>query len=1101
MSTDYTLGMFDDVESDTDTPQPEKQVSLETTPLSLPKRTAREKRDNFVGLDTIEGFGSNLLDASVGNLGNFIGNEIAELIEISKTNDRQNFKSEEGAPITDYTNTLPRNVVSRFVNPRQYEGVENIDLNLFNFENDPDRRVNIARGTGEKLAADGGYQKYVEAAGTGAGFMTTFTAINLAVAARLAKDPLQVKRIFRELQTGAKDAKEALSQAPAAMIANYFKKPSSAATLDVVLGGAGGIGDKIERDTFDTSTGAGFTAGTFTPLIVTALAAKTYNFSPIRYGVEKTTNFLGGAFSRVKDAYARYRDPNVKASEQTSKQAQLARTNIAKEIGAAVKANPKNVEQTKEIEKAINKNLEESLPEAQIPGPDDTPPFQLTIAEQTLDPVLLGQQARLVREGTDEFRANAQRLELFEKGVENFRYNTFGGDLLDDTPAFVINTTTKRNEQVLKRMKGEIAETESIIKDTIPALIPDFDKAVAGGTVRDTIIGAREFNVKRMDKVAEDLGINTADPVAPASRVETAQKEITKTILQSEGEKALSYEGTNKLITRFLDYKGTLTFQDWKAFRDDVGSELGKAISFNNIRAMKELFSFKTILQNLAEKNTAGEGFASITKKLAKFNTIYGREHTNLFEQSASVQIRQKGSGSAEGLPVYVTPDEKVLDTFLANTNTMNEFLKLAELNPEMLIPMRSQILNRIAIASRGVKEEVNITGLNNHLNKYKEVYKASGLFPEGQNNTEILTQASNRLSDLNNRKTIIESNKVVRALGDAYTGATTIDDAFETALNSPRNFSDWVKFVKKASKQSETDLEPAFRQVIVKKIFDKVAKDPSLSFSKVLQDLEPILLGKFGTGNPDTGIGLGVKTGKTSYYGFSEKHVEDIKLLSRISDLQVVLNAQNKLTPEVGVTDTITEALAGKFGMTLPSLTSLTRSLQESRIGSRFYVWYIGTRALNAQNKIAQDALIKEAIKDPKVAKLLTSTVLPEGPTVSQTKDLQGVLFRIGSDYGVSKAIGNPSNLEPPPEKTIEIPAGSMTAPPPEKRDTGGSLYLEQSQAPTPVSPPASVPNNSYASSQNKPSLGIEELFPFDSTSAAIAKRRNPNQGIQSIL
>ena len=134
MSTDYTLGMFDDVESDTDTPQTEKQVSLETTPLSLPKRTAREKRDNFVGLDTIEGFGSNLLDASVGNLGNFIGNEIAELIEISKTNDRQNFKSEEGAPITDYTNTLPRNVVSRFVNPRQYEGVENIDLNLFNFE-------------------------------------------------------------------------------------------------------------------------------------------------------------------------------------------------------------------------------------------------------------------------------------------------------------------------------------------------------------------------------------------------------------------------------------------------------------------------------------------------------------------------------------------------------------------------------------------------------------------------------------------------------------------------------------------------------------------------------------------------------------------------------------------------------------------------------------------------------------------------------------------------------------------------------------------------------------------------------------------------------
>jgi hypothetical protein len=1076
---------------------------------SVPKRNVRDKQDNYPLIDTVEGFGSNMLDAGLGSIANLVYNEITKSIENVQQYASSNINP-DGTFKENFEDKSNRNVFSPYLNPRQYENIEYVSL----FSDDPDKRIMIARGVGDKIKAEGGFQKYIESGGSAAGYMAQFSAINLAIAKKLSKDPAIIRRITAELQAGAKDFWSALGQAPQAMIQNYLKTPASAIALDVGIGATGGFGDQAERDITgrEQTTGIGFFAGSLSPFILTAAALKSYNYSPIRFTAEKVKEYTSGFLQRSKDAYSRYTDPKVKASQQTSKQAKIARAESGKQIVKAIEEGERTgrVQQARTVEQQINKSLEEGIPEANIPGADDNP-FRFTVAEQTFDPLLVATERKVIGRMTpDEIRANEKRLQQFENGVENFKQNTFGDDdILDSGIGYVIDPSRNNVEQLLSKVDDAIGAASATIKNTVPSLNPKYSAATAGAEVRQTIIGAREASIKRMDEIADDLGINKLDPVAPNSRVVTAQNKIKNQILTSEGEASLSYAGTNDLIKRFLDFKGNLTFQDWKAFRDDVGSEINKVLGFGNQpRQLRDLFSFSKVLDELAANNTKGEGFRSANKALQKFNEIYGREHINVFERGVAVRLRSKDQGSIEGAPVYVTADEAVLDSFLANTTTAKEFLKLAENNPELYIAMGSQIDNRIAQSAMNLDNTVNVRNLNNHLNKNKEVYELIGTTPGLGDNRKILTLASTRHADLQNRRKKIETNSVVRALINEFKGSKTLDQAFDTAMQSPRNFTDWIRRVKKAEKEAGVDLQPAFRQMVIQKIMQKVQPDKNEivkygAFIQELEKLKPILLGvrrERKTLQFDENQKMLVSGKKQKTFGFDKEHMDNLEMLFAMSEMQNTLKVQGKLAYGKGIepSEGFTEKILNQFGFTPAGLTSLTRSLQESRVGLPFFLIYTTGRTLSAQNKIAQDALIKEAILYPEVAKLLTSKIAPQGPTPKQTKDLESVLFRIGSDYTTSKTIDE-TFLEPAGSPTIEIPTPTKVQPP-EQKPQPDSVYLknmetsQRSPAPMPTSTPV-------ASNQPRQNLGIEELFPFDSTSAAIAKRRNANQGIAGLV
>ena len=1043
--------------------------------ISLPIRNVREQTsedqitDFFV--DTTENYLSNVAEASLGSIANVVQNEINRAREDVSQYSSENINP-DGTFKEDFTGTLPRNIGSRFFNPRQYENIEYL------FPPESNMGFNIALGSGQKLAATSDFQKYVASAGQGTGFMLNFTALNTLIARKLSKVPEVQQRMLAELQAGAPTAWMAFKQAPAGMIAPYITNPGRAAAYDIGLGSLGGIGAQVEKDLYGTDTGIGFAAGTLSPLVITPMMVAAYGTASqnisgkiVRGGID----FLTGTFGRIKDSYVRYRDPTIKPSEQTSKSALDAKSKLGKQLKTAIDENPENVRIAREVEETIQK----SMPEAQVAGPDDAVPARLTIAERTRDPVLLKTERKILQEATpEEVRINNARIDEFNEGVENFKFNTFSGNTFEDAPPFVINTVTKRNEQLLKKISKEKDMRDAELESAIPQYFPAYtlgEGAARGADVRNTVIGMREVARQQMDDLAETLGINTLDPVAPASRIATAQKNIEKQILQQEGTKALSYEGVNPLIKRFLEFKGNLTFQDWKAFRDQIGNEIGKAVNFGNGRAQQDLFAFRELMDTLAR------GYGSTNKKFEKFNEQYAKQFTNVFDQGGVFQIMQKGRGSVPDAPVYETPDEAVIGTFLENTTRMKEFLKLAEINPALYTDLRGAILNRIAMASKALNGgKVDVVSLNNHLTKNQEVYAQSGVFPEARSSIDTLQVTSQRVADLTNRAKAINKNRVVKAIQQAHESGN-LDDAFNVAMQSPRNMMTWIKQVKRAGQESGVDLEPAFREVIMEKLIAR--KPEGMAFTKYLDQVKPVLTGQL----------------KGKKFGYTEQHVEDLRMLAAMSDISDYLKIQQSTGQGIGIPPGIIEFFTRKLGMSPAQVTSLTRAVKESRISKAFFAVFTASRAFSAANNNQKRAILKEAMNNPDTARKLME-VSPNGvPTVSQEKFMEALLFRNGAQYGVAKATGQTQAVEPIPEETVEIDT-KLTKPPElpvEKVDPNKSLYLETSQrspAPTPTPTPV-------ASNQPRQNLGIEELFPFDSTSAAIAKRRNANQGIAGLV
>ena len=1023
--------------------------------------------------DAATGFPANVLDASVGVIADSVLNQVFKGIEFAQTNDPANRGEGEEADINvDYTGTQPRNVVSRFLNAEGYADTEKL--------------LGLNYGVGEKLADTRGVQGYIDAAGTGAGFMNQFTLINFALANKLGKNPEQVSRMMAQLSAGAPSAWAAFKQVPAMMIAPYLTNRSTAAIVDTVLGAGGGIGQKAEIDLTGQNTGAGFLVGSFSPIVVPATMYMAYKAAAKSF-IGKGIGFVGDKFSgywgRIKDARARELDPSVKASDQTSPEATKAAVRLGTKFTEATEANPKNLARASEVERLVNENKELVSP---YPRQQDDP-FNLTIAERTQDSTLLKTQEKIQRQNVgEEVRVNDARLSKLDDAVQNFRYLHFSADLLEDTPTFVVNTVKDRREQLLNRITNEKTQKEGILKLGLEGYYPNYhvgDRAKAGANARVTVMEARANASKQMDDLAVKLNINTADPVAPASRMVTAKKTLRKSVLQAEGESALSYESVNPLVKKFLDFDGNLTFQDWKVFRENVGTEMGKMLKFGASTQVKDLFSLREALDVLAR------GYGKTNKNFEKYNETYRKEFISPFDQSTVHQVMVKNRGSTKETPVYVMHDELVLESFAKNTTTAREFVTIAEKNPTLYADMRGSVLNKLARVSVGNDGKVNLNALNLAITKDQDVFDILGVLPEIKNSQQILSKVSERVAGLNSRKKKIHDNRVIKALNKA-TDSGNLEQAFSNVLSSPRDFVDWQRQVRLAGKEAGVDLEPAFREVIVTRMMND--KNMQGTMAERFEQLKPILMGQ-------------VKGPDKKSFGFSPEHIKNLQSLTTLLDMQSLLAQQKGLGKGLQLEPSTLEKFGKKAGFSVSGLTSLWRSLQESRISKPFFASYIFGRAFSAQNKIQQEALMKEAIERPEFAKILMSMTTELGAaTKTQTQAMRDGLFRIGTFYGLGKVTGQAEKTEPAAITTSPTsafdPIDAKLSPPSEFKNSPPPVYpylgsgVEKN--PTPVNS-----GNSYGSNQNKPNLGIEELFPFDSTSAAIAKRRNPNQGIQSIV
>lgn len=208
---------------------------------------------------------------------------------------------------------------------------------------------------------------------------------------------------------------------------------------------------------------------------------------------------------------------------------------------------------------------------------------------------------------------------------------------------------------------------------------------------------------------------------------------------------------------------------------------------------------------------------------------------------------------------------------------------------------------------------------------------------------------------------------------------------------------------------------------------------------------------------------------------------------------------------------DDLMSRFASKVGTSVAGASTRFVALQEGRIGTKAAAAYFLTRGLSARSAARADALFKEMMFNPEVAKLLVK----EAPTqFSITQDTNRKINSILFNMGVLPTIRQVTGEQSPAEdykiefpKAFELPENdeqSSVSPnilPPVNANQVAAVSPSTASSSIPSSAstlaPAPVANTQQANTQT---ASASELFPFDPTLAAIERRQNAKQGIMSV-
>ena len=309
------------------------------------------------------------------------------------------------------------------------------------------------------------------------------------------------------------------------------------------------------------------------------------------------------------------------------------------------------------------------------------------------------------------------------------------------------------------------------------------------------------------------------------------------------------------------------------------------------------------------------------------------------------------------------------------------------------------------------------------------------------------------------------------KALIKAIANAENTDEPLkilDNALKNPKLLKELKNSVtKSADGFSQEELLQSFRATMTERLLNKApnALENPLGFKKFLVNNETIM-----------------------NQAFDKSHVDNMYLVA--DALERVLKTGFEGGRGLGQDDIIT-AVTTNLGTSPAGISNRFIAVQEGRLGPRAAILYVVSRAFRATSSARTDALFREMMFDPEIAKMLTaegSTNLSIPPQVQRR--LNAFLFQLGVDYNEIDATerGDPLKviLEP------EVQEQSSAAPAMQNMQTTPPVNTTVTPSPAPVQMTNVSPDATKTTAS--------ELFPFDPTLAAIERRRNQKEGIMSV-
>ena len=722
----------------------------------------------------------------------------------------------------------------------------------------------------------------------------------------------------------------------------------------------------------------------------------------------------------------------------------------------------------------------------------------------------------------DQINALNKVLENLVSGVTKYKetigIDSSAGDVATDAPLILQTAEGAINlkaQKEIDKIGAEDIEQESLVRTR-----DDTEKREKGLAFQKSLEARKRQAEKEIEKKKIELGIvetsrrqklskeetesgkgfktetiqRVAEANASTEDVLRLQKRVNEELVPKQGEEAYTFDDLPQPIQKLVrwDSSKTFSFDDYLNARKAVSNEINRAIKQGSGQQIP-LGRLRTLFDDWSVG-----AFEKVGKNYVEFLGILKRDLYDPFEKSLITQITAKDGGKG-----YLTQSENAAKTLInKDPDVLEAFVKTVKPESSEVDEIKAVLLDNMYesayLKNKGVwdADKLNLWMKNNRDRLEILPGQGGGSFLDEMKVTQkALNKSLQRRKTATDRKEKIEKGLLGRFFkSQEQRGLQDPEQDFLSRLiNKPtregkgRNAQNTMLRVKndflaseEAKAMGKTNAQNVFRRTIFEKLDEEqgIMGDPAKFKAWLQKDKNTQVL---------------------KDAGFTESHMKDIYLLADASErIATIPILEMKGLSSSG----IIERLATALGTSPAAVSTRVLAVKENRISPRTAFIYLASRAIGAQNQIRMDALMREAIQDPSLAKMLV-TELPEG----EVGRIPGPIIRKVNNYLVGSGIEAGEEIKEEMNRGLTLPASEeqlrnfmdRSGPPvPEvieerRRIDNAPPFTPTASPELNISQVAPPPNPAPTGGGQ---VKVSSLFPFDPLSAAIEERQQQKQG-----
>jgi len=654
-------------------------------------------------------------------------------------------------------------------------------------------------------------------------------------------------------------------------------------------------------------------------------------------------------------------------------------------------------------------------------------------------------------------------------------------DEITDAEAFLTQQARGIERTGAERQTARLSLQESLAKR-----VEEAKEAVEKEKIRLGIVQERR-PIKASGK--REKVLTRPDDLVEPEAVLALQQRVQREILPREGTEAFSFDKLPASIKSIAQWDSSkdFTFRDWLLAREEVSNAISKGSTYGDAQ-LPTLMAYRDMLEDFAIS-----GFNNLGPKYKEFVDFAKTNLYDPFERSLIMGVTRKDQKADR----FITQGEQITKTFLKQEpEILRRFVSTVGADAPEVNDLKNVLLDDLYdsayVAGKGQWDEARINKWMGDNKNYLDLLPGTGdnnFFQDLTNTQRLLQQSLLRRKQATQRKEEIQKSLLGKFFErETKQGTLEPEEDFLTQLvMRPTKEGGQRTMVKTrndflASEEGKslgkTGAENVFRRTIFEKLDEqmKIMQDPEKFKAWMQQDKNTQLL---------------------KDAGFSESHMKDLYLLADASErINTIPILEFKGLNNSGIIAKIAEAL----GTSPAAVSTRVLAVKENRISPRTAFIYLASRAIGAQNEIRMNALMREAITDPQLAKMLT-TELPEATPVGR---IPGPIQRKVNNYLIGSGIEAVEQINQEMEKATPLATFPNSG-----QSFGVSPETNEAIETTPIAPAPPPPSMDFSQIAPPPPIAptggsqvdVASLFPFDPTSAAIQKRQQQQQGLGSLM